>query len=40
MEAETLSHTQGEEKVEPLVDNLADWPTDLKPETISVFWSI
>jgi len=38
--AKTLSDTLGKVKVEALVNNLADWPTELMPETLSEFWSI
>lgn len=36
--AEKLSDTLGEVKTEAVVDYLADWPTDLKLETLSKFW--
>lgn len=37
MGAETLSNTLGEVKIKALVDNVADWPSDLKSETLSVY---
>lgn len=40
MGAEKLSDTLGEVRTEAVVDYLADWPTDLKLETLSKFWPI
>ena len=40
MRAETPCNTLGKVKIDAVADNVPDWPTESKPETLSVYWSI